>query len=35
MQNLIAIFTGEMNEMIIKKSHIEKALADTNNKLIK
>ena len=32
---LISIFTGEMNEMIIKKSHIEKALADTNNKLIK
>ena len=35
MQNLISIFTGEMNEMIIKKSHIEKALADSNNKLIK
>ena len=35
MQNLISIFTGEINEMIIKKSHIEKALADCNNKLIK
>ena len=32
---LISIFTGEMNEMIIKKSHIEKVLADSNNKLIK